>query len=359
MEILIVGAGPTGLTAAVELVRHGLVPTVIDKRAAPSGLSRAVGITPSSLKILSASGVTDRLLQAGPPLKGVRAYFDKQPLFELNFAEHTKGLEHAEIKLPLLCLPQDKTENILADRLKELGGSVQYKTELVDLHQQDNTVSVTTSAGTANYDHVIGADGIGSTVRRVLGIAFDGYDLTERWSIADVDVDKWRHPAEFCAFLLSSGDLCVAAPIGINRVRVVANTVDALLTLPVPMHVTNVRRQANFRISIRQAQQFSKNRVYLAGDAAHCHSPVGGRGMNLGIADAAQLAACIFSNTTRDYHSLRHAQAENVIKMTERGRKLLTESGSLSRFIKPTVLRLANRSNFLKRRMIRAALDEE
>lgn len=358
MDILIVGAGPTGLTTAVELSRLGIIPTVIDKRTEPSGLSRAVGITPSSLKLLAPSGVTEKLLAATPPLTGICGYFNDQQLLHLDFSEHLNEFDQYEFQTPLHCLPQDKTEAILAQQFAEAGGSVQFGNEFIDLEQHENHVTVKTTAEQRNYTYVVAADGIGSKVRQAVNIEYTGIDLPEPWSIADLDVTNWPHPLEFCAFLTSGESVCVAAPIGENRVRLVSNTASALDTLPVPIEVLRTRRASTFTVSVRQAVSFTKHRVFLAGDAAHCHSPVGGRGMNLGIADAAQLATCIANNTVNDYHTLRYSQATDTMAMTERGRRLLTSSSSLSRVIKPSALKLLNASTFLKRRMIQSVLDE-
>lgn len=358
MKVIIVGAGPTGLTAAVELARQGVVPTVIDKRTEPSGFSRAVGITPSSLKLLSPSGVTDQLLEAGPVLKGICAYFDRQQLLSLDFSEHRSRFDPYDYKTPLHCLPQDKTESILTRQFASMGGKIQFGVECLDLKQNEDLVTLCTTKGKSDYDYVIGADGIRSTIRQKLGIPFTGHELPEVWSIADVDTIGWQHPLEFCAFSKSNGDVCVAAPIGEQRIRLVSNTNDSLATLPIDINVRQVRRQASFTISIRQADRFSQGRVFLAGDAAHCHSPVGGRGMNLGIADAAQLADCIINNTTASYHRLRYPEATKTIRMTERGRTLLTRHGRISNFLKPAVMRMINRSSFIKQRMIESVLKE-
>jgi len=358
MDILVVGAGPTGLTTAVELARLGVLPTVIDKRAKPSGLSRAVGITPASLRLLAPSGVTERLLSAAPRLHGICAYYNDNHLLSLSFADYISKNNQDDFKTPLHCLPQDQTEAILLQRFTELGGGVDYNNAFLNLEQHDSHVCVTTSAGKFNFDYVVAADGVASNVRQCTAIDYIGYDLPEPWSIADLDVTDWLHPNEFCAFLLSDGGVCVAAPIGNDRIRLVSNSIDAQSALPVTLFVNHARRQSTFTISVRQATRYSKHRVHLAGDAAHCHSPVGGRGMNLGIADAAQLATCLVNNTCNDYHHLRHAVAKDTMTMTERGRKLLTSSSSMSQLIKPAALKLINRSTFMKRRMIQSILNE-
>lgn len=358
MNVLIVGAGPTGLTAAVELARQGFVPTIIDQRLEPSGLSRAVGISTSSLRLLAPSGVTEKLLQAGPALQGICGYFNDKLLLSLNFSEHLPHNDHDAFYPPLHCLPQDQTEAILTSRFRELGGEVGYGIAFVKLEQNDLSVAVTTTSEKAEYDFVIGADGIQSLVRQQLAVAFNGYELDEPWSVADVETSHWQHPQQFSAFLKSNGEMCVAAPIGKNRVRFVSNTADALNTLPINVNVHNIRRQSTFTISVRQAAEYSVGRVHLAGDAAHCHSPVGGRGMNLGIADATQLASCLINNSSTNYHQLRYEHASKTISITERGRRLLSSDNKLSTLIKPTAMKFVNQSSFIKRRFVKSMLDD-
>jgi len=352
INILIVGAGPTGLTTA-----RRIIPTVIDKRTEPSGLSRAVGILHSSLQLLAPSGVSEKLLHAGPVVQGICGYFNETHLLSINFSKHLNSSDHFDCQFPLHCLPQNETETILANRFLELGGNIKYGVTFVDLKQKDNSVLVTTTEDATRYDYVVGADGIASKIRQQLNINFTGRELPEPWSVADLDTADWPHPSEIGAFLMSNGNVCVAAPIGENRIRLASNTTDALKTLPIAIDVRHIRGQSKFTISVRLAERFSKNRVYLAGDAAHCHSPIGGRGMNLGIADAAQLAACLVNNTGDEYHDLRFETVKETIKLTERGRRLVTSNGRLSRTIKPNALKLINRSPGIKKRMIQTVLD--
>jgi 2-polyprenyl-6-methoxyphenol hydroxylase-like FAD-dependent oxidoreductase len=131
----------------------------------------------------------------------------------------------------------------------------------------------------------------------------------------------------------------VVAPLERTRFRIVSNTENALATLPVPMPVTRIRRQASFTISVRQVERYQLGRVVLAGDAAHCHSPVGGRGMNLGIADAADLAARICEGDLGGYQKVRHAAGKQTIVLSERGRRILTSRNPLVRGLSRAALR--------------------
>ncbi len=317
MNVLIVGAGPTGLTAATELARRGIMPSVVDRRDQASALSRAVGITPRSLELLSHSGVAKKLINAGVPMIGARIYSGQKQLVRVPL--HSDRAYFPTI----LGLPQDKTESIMAGVLSELGGSIRYGVELTKLTDSEGKMLARFGDGSQGlFDIVIGADGVGSKVRESAGIAYDGIDLDEVWSIADVESDTWRHPNELSLVLAGPGSVLVVAPMGATRYRVVSSTANALDALPLPMVTTKIRRESTFNISVRQATRYSAGCVHIAGDAAHCHSPVGGRGMNLGIADAAELAERIANGEISGYSPARHHVGAETIRATERGRRL-------------------------------------
>ena len=351
MKVLIAGAGPAGLTTAVELARRGIVSDVIDLRESGSGLSRAVGILPASLEILKPSGVTGKLLATGMKVRQVRIYRHSS----LALALPLKG-SGADDEF-VLGLAQDRTETHLRDVLSELGGTVRYGTELVDLRQDANKVTVEMRDGAkAEYDYVVGADGGRSTTRELLNIDFRGHDLPETWSIADVDAEGWPHANAFTVCQLSGGDVVVVVPLEPNRFRVVSNTEDALAALPLNLNVTNIRRAGEFKISIRQAAQYGVGRVFLVGDAAHCHSPVGGRGMNLGIADGAELARRMVEGGLEGYGEARHKVGKEVIAFSEAFRKVMTSRNPFTRFLVLAVLRTASFMPALQRQFAKKLL---
>lgn len=337
MKILIVGAGPTGLTAAVELARRGIVPEIIDRKEEASTLSRAVGVLPRSLRTLTPSGVAERLLEEGVKMRNVHLYFDERHALKLSLRNGHPDQDFG------LALAQDRTEAALRDAFIRFGGQVGYGTELTGLCQETGKVSVRTKDGAERaYDFVIGADGIRSVVRDAAGIEFPGHDLPGNWSIADVDADDWRHPADFTACNLEGGRVAVVAPLEPTRFRVISNTDDALKTLPLDLNVKRVRRQGQFNISIRLVRTYRSGRVFLAGDAAHCHSPAGGRGMNLGIADAAELADRLVTDQLDGYSASRRADGKATIAASERARRLITSRG-LTRRLLSTGAGLLNR----------------
>lgn len=318
MRVLVVGAGPTGLTAGLELARRGVDSVVIEQREAPSVLSRAVGITPRSLNLLEPSGVSPRLLAEGVQFAGARIYRRDRLLLDLPFRPRRTRFGYAFI----LGLAQDRTEAHLAEAYRGFGGELRYGTELTDLELRDSEVIATTRSGVRDtFSYVVAADGVESRCRELLGIPFDGIELPETWSIADVRASNWPNAQHFTVCLLG-GDVAVVAPLEAERFRLVSSTGDSLAALPLDLDVKEVRRRDHFKISVRVAREYKKGRVLLAGDAAHCHSPVGGRGMNLGIADAVELAERIASHRAEGYGPGRKREAQRTIVGSERFRKL-------------------------------------
>jgi len=339
MKILIVGAGPTGLTAGVELARRGVDARIIDRREEGSTLSRAVGINPRSLEILEPSGVTAELLRRGVELRTIHVYREDNRLLSLPLAAAAK--KHG--RNFILALAQDETEAVLRDAFEREGGTIDYGTELDGLRQNDRQVVATTTTGADLFcDYLIGADGIGSSTREALGIDFPGVELPETWSIADVDVAAWRHPMAATLFQLTEGKVAFVAPLASDRYRVISNTPDALAALPLETDVSKIRREGQFNISIRQVAEYSKGRVFLAGDAAHCHSPVGGRGMNLGIADSADLAERLLAGDLSDYSAERRLEGHQVVAGSERMRKIVTSPHPLTRMLVLTAFKLTS-----------------
>lgn len=320
-SVLIVGAGPTGLTAAVELARRGIASRVVDRAEGPTPLSKAVGISARSLDILEPSGVAERLLEAGLKIRRVHVHYRDRRLATVRFENlpHRFGF--------LLALPQSDTESIMAAVLAEHGVAVEWRTALTGLRAgvDGAEVSLEGPAGTeaARYDRVFGADGVHSTVREAVGLGFEGHTHDRLWSIADAEVADWPYEAGSAnAFFHPGGDVGFAIPIGEARLRVVSNTEDALARVPGRFSVARVLRTDTFHIPVRQAPAYRSGAVALGGDAAHVHSPVGGRGMNLGIEDAACYARRLAADDLDGYDAERRPVGRRWIAFSERALRL-------------------------------------
>jgi len=312
-KILIVGAGPCGMTAALELARRGHHPRIVDKEAGPTPLSKAVGISPRSLEILEPTGVTDRLLAAGIRMRGVQARYEDRLLAEIQLGRLPHRFNF------LLALAQSQTETVMEEVLAGLGVRVEWNVELTDIRLAGDKVEAELAGAHGGaFDYVFGADGAHSRVREVLNLAFSGYTHKRLWSIADATIPDWPFPqAMAMANMHRNGDLGFIIPIGPQRFRAVSNTPDALGHLPGIEHA-EVSQADTFHIPVRQADTYQTGGVFLGGDAAHVHSPIGARGMNLGIEDAFVFVRRLSEGALAGYTSERHPVGRRWILLSER-----------------------------------------
>ncbi len=322
---MIVGAGPTGLTAAVELLRRGGDVRIVDAKAGPTPLSKAVGVSPHSLEILEPSGITAQMLAHGLRIRRVGVWYDAHRLASIDLTVLRHRFDF------LLSLPQSETETIMADALRRLGVAVEWCTRLVALTPNSNGAAVVLESplgrSHATYPRVFGADGADSTVRGCLRLEFAGRTHHREWSIADAEIPRWPYAADAAqAFLHRNGDVNFVIPIGPGRFRAVANTPDALRGVPMDYRAARLLRTDRFRIPARRTATCQSGEIYLGGDAAHAHSPLGARGMNLGIEDAAAFARRWHANTLNGYTAERLPVARRWIERSERALAVVQSS---------------------------------
>ncbi|WP_433284541.1 FAD-dependent monooxygenase [Pseudonocardia sp. CA-142604] len=333
-NVLIVGAGPVGLTAGVELRRRGVECRIIDRLLAPIPYAKAVGVQPRTLELWESAGVLARALDASTPMRGQLVYVNGEQVAKVDFELPP------EVPYGFAALPQYETERLLEQRYNELGGHVERGVELVRFEQDAEGVSVKLRGPDGESQlragYLIGADGAHSTVRKGLGLKFEGDAFPEQYMLGDVEVD-WHQPSGYAIRAQHIGDggnvddLLVAIPLpGRRRYRVsmlvpeelsaqdngstlshdgdgaeksvehgmsagprpelrhIQAVLDRLA--PEPTHASHLRWSSVFRISHRIVDSYGTGRVFVAGDAAHIHPPTGAQGMNTGIQDAVALA---------------------------------------------------------------------
>lgn len=348
-SILIVGAGPVGLSAAVELTRRGYSPRIIEKDPGPHEESRALAINPRTLDILEPSGVTDDLLNAGRKARALNIHGPHGRLFRLE----TRNIPHATRNY-MLVLAQAETERLL---IEALGGmaSIGWKTELTDVALQGDAIQVSLNRDgrreKATPDILIGADGAHSAVRHALGIGFAGSAYEHDWGLVDAYLDGLP-PEELHVFDLSPL-LIGFIPIRDNLFRIVTDRADALANVPKHIRVEKVVWESRFRISHRQVETYQKGPVFLAGDAAHIHSPLGGRGMNLGIEDSAWLAWLIERGETDRFTDIRHPVAKSVLSRVDAATRFMSADGAVTTFLRRRVMPLIARLQPVQRYALR------
>jgi 2-polyprenyl-6-methoxyphenol hydroxylase-like FAD-dependent oxidoreductase len=368
-DVLVVGAGPTGLTLAASLIARGHRAVVVDKLPEGQNTSRAAAVNARTLEVLDDLDVARRMVKAG--LIAPRFTMRQGPriLMPVDFGE--LPTEHPYT----LMLSQADTERLLLERLHELGGPefrvIRPKT-LSRIAQDATGVTATFDDGeTIRASYAVGADGMHSTVREQAGIGFAGGEFAETFALADVRVSGEAPRDQVILFYAESG-FSVLAPLPDNIFRIVAPTPDApeapsaafvqsLLDTrgfgPGKTVVTELLWGTRFHIHHRVADSYRAGRLLLAGDAAHVHSPAGGQGMNLGITDAIGLAGALSEvlhggrDTALDaYGTAQRQRAEQVLKLTGR----LTRIATLPRPLRPvrnSAIRLAARVPAARRRL--------
>lgn len=364
-DVLIVGAGPTGLTLAASLVSRGISTTLVDKQAAGANTSRAGVVNARSLEVLEPLDVARRLVKEGIQAPVFTIRDRKRTLIQIDFSGLPTEYPYS------LMVPQSTTERLLLDRLVELGGTVIRPKTLTTVAQDADGVTATFDDGDViRARYLVGADGIHSTVREYARIGFEGGQYEESFVLADVHLSG-EVPADEVLLFWATAGLTVVAPLPGGEVyRVVAPVTDAPENPSVEfvqrllderglgvgrMVVEDVVWGSRFRIHHRVADAYRAGRLLLAGDAAHVHSPAGGQGMNLGIQDAAALADALVDvlggapeTLLDDYSAARRPIARGVVALTDR----LTRLATLPRVARPirnVVIGLAGRFPFVQR----------
>lgn len=354
-DVIIAGAGPVGLAHALFLTQLGCSVFICDQKSKPTQESRAVGINPRSLELLDTVGVSTELIKQG--IKATR-FNIHLPNTEILITLHLDLLEH---RYPfLLALPQDQTEKILVAALKKAGVTVHWDTVLTSFEDQKDYVTASlkqkkdTKSVSAKY--LIGADGAHSVVRKSLGFNFNGVALPDQWSMIDANADWPEDWGVADLFPLGQRGILFAVQIGPGRYRIISNKPNVQSLIPKQVKIKKVLWASDFQVHCRQVEQYQKGRVFLMGDAAHIHSPAGGRGMNLGIEDAYVLAQLIHRQQTERYSQLRKPVGHKVIKLTNRLFRFAGMTNPIGIIIRNWLLRHVIAKPTIQKKMIRTLL---
>lgn len=313
---LIAGAGPTGLAAALFLAERGIGSRVIEKKLEPSPYSKAFGVNPRTLELLENTGVTEQLLAQGWRMSALNLWQNNHRLLRLDFSR----VNH---RFPFMLIhSQAKTEALLAEAVSKRNVQIERGVKLEQVEASQNGATATLRDGdgqseTVTASYLLGADGSHSTVREELDIGFSGSAYEEAWQLFDVALDVSLPRDEAHAFLLDGGAMFMVR-IEDDVWRVLGNAPDLLNHLPQNTRTGKVEWESDFGISHRIAEHFQKGYACLAGDAAHIHSGLGARGMNLGIEDAYVFAALVAEGRLEDYERLRRPVVKSVMQTVER-----------------------------------------
>ena len=304
--VLIVGAGPVGMTAAAELVRYGVPVRIVDKAAQRTDKSKALVMWSRTLELLDRGGESAPFGSAGCKMLAVNFVADGKTIGRVT----TEG-----VKSPYpyaLMIPQSETERLLEERLEAVRVKVEREVEAIALENGDKGVTVMLRhvdgrEETMAADWLIGCDGAHSRVRHEVGATFAGETMKSDWMLADVHLKGYPLPDTESSIYWHRDGIFIVFPIAPGRYRVLADmplseaeqpptpTLEQVRTVikrrgPEGLHAFDPIWLAGFRINGRKVSRYRWGRTFLAGDAAHIHSPAGGQGMNTGMQDAFNLA---------------------------------------------------------------------
>jgi 2-polyprenyl-6-methoxyphenol hydroxylase-like FAD-dependent oxidoreductase len=352
VPILIVGAGPTGLTAAVELSRLGVGVRIVDRAPERSLTSRALGIQARTVELLRVRGVGDELARLGNPASATTLYSEGEKLASIELHRMPSEFNY------VLLLAQSDTERLLTEQLNRQGVKVERGVELTALTRHRGAVSAVLHSGdgaeeTVDASYLIAADGSHSVIRKSLGLPFVGKSLTHNYVLGDLHLAGDVPEDQLSIFLARNGFLAVF-PMGDRRFRFMAtdpagitgDTGDPTLediqrlydrTVRLPAQLYNLNWSSRFRINSRHMTTLRHGRVFFGGDAAHVHSPAGGQGMNAGIQDMINLSwklAMVINGQARDelldtYQSDRLPVIRQLVQMTERATRAFNSTNPL------------------------------
>jgi 2-polyprenyl-6-methoxyphenol hydroxylase-like FAD-dependent oxidoreductase len=380
LDVLVVGAGPTGLALAAQLRAQGIRFRIVDRSLDRVSESRALAIQPRTLEALAGFGVTDELVARGNPAMRIRMHLPRRivalRLFDIGLTDTPYPF--------LLFLSQAETEAVLSEHLAARNVMIERGTELTGLEVKDPYVVCRLrdsdgSQETAEARYVVGCDGAHSTVRTQAGIGFEGYAYPQTFLLADLEVDGLE-PGAVHTYMSGAGMLFffpLGSPAGWRMLTMrPPDAPDAEVGLPLLQEITDRYTDdrltlrdptwmTDFRLHNRGAAHYRSGPCFLAGDAAHIHSPAGAQGMNTGIQDALNLGwklALVCQGTAPEellgtYETERAPVGRNVLRFTDRAFSIATSSNPLIRFARarlaPRLAPLALRATRLRGRVFR------
>ena len=356
--VLIAGAGPTGMMAAIELSRFNIPVRLIEKRAEPENTSRAIGVQARTLELLEQRGLASSLVKLGNPGLAFSSYGDGKRIFRLEFGRISSKYNY------LLFVSQAETEKLLREALEKAGVTIERNLKFIALGQADRDTKLTavlqhTNGSLEQFEcsYLIGAEGAHRTARGTVGLHFEGKSHVEDYSLGDLHIVGDLVETDFHIFSSQHGFISLF-PMGGRRFRLMADnpiskpskeTKPSLEELQqiydqrshIPAKFRDMSWSSWFRINSRMVNHLQVGRVFLGGDSAHIHSPAGAQGMNTGMQDMINLCwklAMVMKGQAKPelletYSKERVPVIRNVLKKTEGVTHVIGSESTLVRSI--------------------------
>jgi 2-polyprenyl-6-methoxyphenol hydroxylase-like FAD-dependent oxidoreductase len=375
-DVLIVGAGPTGLVLALWLTKLGVGVRIVDKAAEPATASRALAIQARTLELYRQLDLSEAVVARGHKTPAINLWVEGAPAARVALTDIGRGLSPYPFAL---IFPQDEHETLLSDRLAAAGILIERGTELLGFedgpdHLQARLRMADGRQQTCRAAYLAGCDGAHSTVRHTLGTGFAGGNYRQLFYVADVEAEGPAIDGELHVDLDEADFLAVFPLARAGRVRLIGIVRDERAEHPERLTFEDVSDQAidhlkvavrrvnwfsSYRVHHRVASHFRAGRAFLLGDAAHIHSPAGGQGMNTGIGDAINLAwklAAVVTGAASDslldsYEAERIGFARRLVATTDRGFALATAPGPMAEVVRTRLVPLAAAQAFKIKRM--------
>jgi 2-polyprenyl-6-methoxyphenol hydroxylase-like FAD-dependent oxidoreductase len=358
-DVLVVGAGPTGLVLALWLSKLGVNVRIIDKTAAPGTTSRALAVHARTLELYRQLDLADAIIERGHKVPAVRLWVKGQPQARVDFEEIGSELTPYSF---LQIFPQDEHERLLIARLEQLGVAVERQTELTGYRDEGDRIAARLRRGDGQEElceaaYIAGCDGVHSIVRETMGTGYPGGTYRQLFYVADVEARGPALDGELHVDLEEADFLAVFPLAGRGRARLIGTVSDERAAHADTLKFADVSRRiidnlkvevekvnwfSTYHVHHRVTEHFRSGRAFLLGDAAHIHSPAGGQGMNTGIGDAINLAwklHAVLKGGAPDalldsYEPERIAFARRLVKTTDRVFTLATAEGTIADIVR-------------------------
>lgn len=377
-DVLIVGAGPTGLVLALWLKRHGTSFRIVDARSGPGQASRAMAVQARTLELYAQLGIADEVVAGGIPARVLHLRENEKEVARVEMDGLGAGISPYPF---MLTYPQDDHERLLVSKLEALGVTIEWNVELANVTK--DALATFANGETCQAQFVVGCDGAHSRVRHALDVGFEGGTYEQKFYVADVKLEGAFEKELYAN--LEAAELALLLPVrssGMQRVigllpkgmedvekpdfEAIRPTAERLIG----RKIAAVSWFSSYRVHHRVAERFRVGRCFLAGDAGHVHSPVGGQGMNTGIGDALNLAWKLASvidgeadeSLLDSYEVERIAFARKLVSTTDAVFSRVGQRSGQSSFIRtwllPAVAPLLQHVSGLARRVLFATISQ-